>query len=42
MMKQIGKPEKAKNWIENALSKKKLLWVLDIEFIGQVTQEFPQ
>ncbi len=25
MMKQIGKPEKAKNWIENALAKKKVV-----------------
>tara|TARA_B100000575_G_scaffold30224_1_gene20362 strand:- start:98 stop:1222 length:1125 start_codon:yes stop_codon:yes gene_type:complete len=25
MMKQIGKPEKAKNWIENALEKKKVV-----------------
>ena len=39
MMKEIGKPEKAKTWIENALDKKKLLWDLVTEFIGQETLE---
>ena len=33
MFKEIKSPQKAKSWINNALDKKKLLWVLVIESI---------
>ena len=39
MMKEIGKPEKAKAWIENALDKKKVVMDLVTEFIEQETLE---
>ena len=42
MFKEIKKPEKAEKWINNALNKRKLLWVLDTEYTEVVTREFRQ
>ena len=40
MFKEIGKPKKAKAWIEEAIEKKKVIMGLVIECIEVVTQEY--
>ena len=42
MFKEIKTPEKAKDWINNALDKKRLLWGLVTGSTEVATLEFPQ